>query len=125
MTATLAHRAGPAADRRVPAVDMGRAWLHSRWAEVLPDEATWIYLLAVAERMNDRSSLRDAVGQIDPTAVRWLDQPLTTSGPLRADETSLTSVDELALLMEDLGLLRTGTDGWRPTWPLPSPPVNS
>ena len=125
MTATLAPRAVPGTVRPSSAADLGHAWLRSTWARLLPEEATWIYLLAVAERGNRRSSLRDAVDGIEPTALAWLDQPLTTSGSAGSDIGRPTSVDELALVMEDLGLLHTGSDGWRPTWPLPSPPVNS
>jgi hypothetical protein len=103
-------------------MDMGRAWLASAWAELLPEEATWIYLLAVTERERGSASLREAVSGIDAAALEWLDQPVTPK-PSQLGARPPTTVAELGQLMRDLGLLRSGDPGWRAAWPLPTPPA--
>ena len=105
----------------VSAMEMGRAWLGSGWPELLPEEATWIYLLAVSGRREAARSVRDAVHDIDPDAAEWLDRPVTSHRSMRGTQPPAT-VAELALRMRDLGLVRTDAAGWRAAWPLPVPP---
>lgn len=108
----------------VSAMEMGRAWLASGWPELLPEEATWVYLLAVTERETGVASIRDAVSGIDAEAAAWLDQSVTPP-PSELGARPPTTVAELARLMRDLGLLRAGGAGWRAAWPLPSPPATA
>ena len=117
VTAAVASgRATGGGESRVSAMEMGRGWLASRWPELLPEEATWVYLLAVTEREAGAASIRDAITGIDAEAAAWLDEPVT-SWPFLFGAQPPTTVADLARLMRDLGLLRSGEDGWRAVWP--------
>jgi hypothetical protein len=115
-------RARTGDDLSASSMDMARTWIRSAWVELLPEEATWIYLLAVTERDAGSASVRDAVSGIDAAALEWLDQPVTPR-PSGLGARPPATVAELARLMRDLGLLRSGGDGWRAAWPLPDPPI--